>query len=153
MVWIGRWTELSALERREVVTAFLRHEGRILLVRRSDRVGSYQGRWSAISGYLEDPTALEQVRREIREETGLDDAEAHLVNSGVPLEIPAPELGCCWVVHPFLFDIEGPDRVRLDWENVELRWVLPSALVDYETVPMLREAYESACGVGVRERL
>ena len=59
------------MSRVSVVTAFLRHQDRVLLVRRSDRVGTYQGRWSAISGYLEDDAPLQQAYREIREETGL----------------------------------------------------------------------------------
>ena len=134
------------LERREVVTAFLRHAGKILLVRRSDKVGSYQGCWSAISGYLEDPTPLAQAQREIAEETGLTASDIQLIKSGVPLEIPAPELGCCWVVHPFLFDIEEPQRVQLDWENAELRWVEPSVLAEYKTVPKLLDAFEAVSG-------
>jgi 8-oxo-dGTP pyrophosphatase MutT (NUDIX family) len=137
---------VPVLERREVVTAFLRYRGEILLVRRSDRVGTYQGCWSAISGYLEEPTPLAQAKREIREETGLTEKEARLVKEGEPLEIPAPELGCCWVVHPFLFDIADPEQIRLDWENLELRWVAPSRLKEYETVPKLREAYMAVTG-------
>ncbi len=133
----------ATLERREVVTAFLRHGGKILLVRRSGKVGSYPGCWSAISGYLEDPTPLAQARREIGEETGLSAEDIRLVNRGAPLEIPAPELGCCWVVHPFLFDIADPRRIMLDWENTELRWVEPGALADYRTVPKLLEAFEA----------
>ena len=131
----------NALERREVVTAFLRHEGRILLVRRSDRVGSYQGCWSAISGYLEDPTPLAQARREILEETGLTVDQIHLAGQGRTVEAEAPELGCCWVIHPFVFDIEQPQRIQLDWENIDQRWIAPSALPDYNTVPMLHEAW------------
>ena len=64
----------------------------------------------------------------------------------MPLEIPAPELGCCWVVHPFLFDIEEPQRVQLDWENTELRCVEPSVLVEYKTVPKLLDAFEAVSG-------
>ena len=56
----------NPLTRREVVTAFLRARGKILIVRRSRKVGTYQGRWSGISGYLEDPTPHAQVLREIR---------------------------------------------------------------------------------------
>ena len=67
------------LELREVVTAFLRHAGKILLVRRSGKVGSYQGCWSAISGYLEDSTPLAQAQREIAEETGLTAADIQLI--------------------------------------------------------------------------
>ena len=59
-------------------------------MRRSGRVGSYRGRWSAISGYLEDPTPLAQARREIREETGLSEQAVHLVRAGAPLEADSP---------------------------------------------------------------
>jgi 8-oxo-dGTP pyrophosphatase MutT (NUDIX family) len=123
-----------------VVTAFLRRAGRILLVRRSARVGSYRGRWSGISGYLEEPTPLCQALREIREETGVSEADVTLIKAGEPMEIPAPELGVLWVVHPFLFELAGGTEIRLDWENSEHAWVEPQALVNTETVPRLREA-------------
>jgi len=134
------------LEKREVITAFLRHEGKILLVKRSEKVGSYQGHWSAISGYLEDPTPLAQAQREIREETGLETSNIELIRCGKPLEIPSPEHHCCWVVHPFLFDIKAPHQIRLDWENSEFSWVEPASISNYTTVPMLQEAYR-ACVV------
>jgi hypothetical protein len=56
------------------------------------------------------------------------------------MEIPAPELGVLWVVHPFLFELAGGTEIRLDWENSEHAWVEPEALRDMETVPQLREA-------------
>ena len=128
------------LQRREVVTAFLRSAGKILLVQRSAKTGTYQRRWAGISGYLEDPTPLQQALREIHEETGLEETTVHLVRAGKPLEVPAPELAACWVVHPFLFDIDTPDQIRLDWENTALRWVLPEQLSAYPTVPGLAQA-------------
>ncbi len=132
------------LQRREVVTAFLRHAGKILLVQRSAKTGSYQRRWAGISGYLEDPTPLQQVLREIREETGLEEKAVHLVRAGKPLEVRAPELATCWIVYPFLFDIDAPDQIRLDWENTELRWLAPEQLQEYPTVPALAQAL-AAC--------
>ncbi|MFC6726725.1 initiation factor 2B, partial [Halobium palmae] len=36
-----------------VVTAFLRHRGDVLLVRRSDEVGTYRGKWGGVSGFVE----------------------------------------------------------------------------------------------------
>ena len=136
----------ATAEVRHVVTAFLRHQGEILLVRRSDKVGSYRGRWSAISGYLEDPTPLAQALREIREETTLPEAEVHLVREGVPLEILDSNMGVCWVVHPFLFDIDDRQRITLDWENMELRWVDPKQIINYRTVPQLAETWEAVNG-------
>jgi len=131
------------LQKRSVVTAFLRHAGKVLLVRRSDRVGSYRGCWSAISGYMEEMTPLLQARREIREETGLSDDQVHLVSSGRPLTITAPELACVWLVHPFLFDIDDPQKVRLDWENSDCRWVSPEQVHGFETVPKLAQALQA----------
>lgn len=136
--------ETEGLARREVVTAFLRRAGRILLVRRSGRVGTYRGRWSAISGYLEDSTPLDQALREVREETGLAEGELRLRASCAPLEVPAPEIETCWVVHPFLFDVIGAPEVRLDWENTEPRWVKPGEVAALQTVPRLAEAL-AAC--------
>ena len=132
------------LQRQEVVTAFLRSAGKILLVQRSAKTGTYPRRWAGISGYLEDPTPLQQALREIHEETGLEETTVHLVRAGKPLKVPAPELATCWIVHPFLFDIEGPDQIRLDWENTALRWVLPEQLAAYSTVPGLAQAL-AAC--------
>jgi 8-oxo-dGTP pyrophosphatase MutT (NUDIX family) len=130
----------ARLQPTAVVTAFLRHQGRVLLVRRSARVGSYRGRWSAISGYLEDPDPLQQALREVAEETGLDKAVLRLRARAEPLEVPAPELGVCWRVYPFLFEIDDPARIRLDWENTELCWVRPPELAAMNTVPALAEA-------------
>ena len=133
----------SILEPTAVVTAFLRHTGKILLVQRSGRVGSYRGHWSAISGYLEDATPLAQACREIREETGLPDEEVHLVAEGEPISISAPELNSLWEVHPFLFEIDDPQHIRLDWENVEFRWIAPEEIKHYLTVPKLEEALQA----------
>lgn len=135
---------MAELRRTEVVTAFLRHDTRLLLVRRSDRVRSFPGRWAAVSGYLEDPTPLKQAYRELREETGLTEEQLLLVAAGRPLEVPSPETGTLWVVHPFLFEVADPAAVRLDWEASELRWVTPEEIKDLVTVPSLREAL-TAC--------
>jgi 8-oxo-dGTP diphosphatase len=136
------------LQQREVVTAFLRHRGKVLIVRRSEKVGSYRGRWSGISGYLEAPTPLVQALREVREETGLNEDALRLISAATPLEIPAPELNIGWVVYPFLFEIDDPERIRLDWENTELRWVTLAELRDYPTVPALTEALAACLGAG-----
>ena len=103
-------------------------------------------RWSAVSGYLEDPTPLAQARREIREETGLPEQTVHLVRAGEALEVPDPRLDTCWVVHPFLFEIDDPEPIRLDWENLELRWVEPAEIGTLPTVPQLAEALQHCLG-------
>ena len=125
----------------EVVTCFLRHRGEVLLVRRSGRVGTYRGRWGAVSGFAEgDP--LEAAWREIAEETGLQGAVT-LVKRGEPFAFDDPDEGRRWRVHPFLFDASSRDA-RLDWEAEEGVWVAPPEILLRSTVPRLWTSYERA---------
>ncbi len=131
------------MRQREVVTCFLRHGGRILVLRRSQRVGTHRDKWAGVSGSVEAGAApLEQAYRELREETGLTEADVQLLRQGAPLEIPDPEYDTLWRVHPFLFEVHDPLLIRLDWEHVEGRWVEPSELSGMVTVPRLKETWD-----------
>jgi 8-oxo-dGTP diphosphatase len=128
-----------------VVTSFLLRdtpEGpEILLVRRSQRVRTYQGAWAGISGYLEaGVTPLEQAYTELDEELGLDSNAVLLVRSGSPLPVEDELEHLSWLVYPFLFTLEDERALRLDWEAVEMRWARPTDLGTYTTVPRLAEA-------------
>lgn len=132
------WLAMS--DRTDVVTAFLRHDGELLFARRSDAVGTYRGRWGGISGYAEgDPDG--QVRREVREETGLDPDRPTLVRSGRPLEVDDAEADRAWRVHPYLFDAPARD-VDPNEELAAVEWAPAPAILDRETVPALWETYE-----------
>ncbi|MBF0159686.1 MAG: NUDIX domain-containing protein [Magnetococcales bacterium] len=132
------------MEQRQAITAFVRRDGRILLVRRSNQVGSFQGFWSGISGYLEGEP-LTHALREILEETGIPSLDLVLVHQADPVDIAdRVRVGIVWRIHPFLFDLTSQRQVQLDWENDELRWILPQELGDYQTVPGL-DRILSAC--------
>jgi len=135
---------VPAVKEIPVATAFLHHRGQILFVRRSRLVGSFRGRWSGISGYIErSENPLTRARREVAEETGVQ--RARLLATGRPLS--ARHAQVVYQVHPFLFD--APSRkVRLDWENVEARWLKPGAAASLPTVPRLRDALEAVLQSG-----
>ena len=126
------------LKEKKVVTSFLRNRGEVLLLRRSEKVGSYQGRWGAVSGHLED-TPEHTALQEIAEETGLEDAVS-LVRKGVPFSVEDENLSTRWVIFPFLFDCAHRD-LRLDWETTEAAWVSPTRILYYDTVPQLWKSY------------
>lgn len=134
------------LQERQVVTCFLESEGEILLLLRSEHVGSYQRRWAGISGYIE-KTPDEQAIVEIAEETGLGEADLKLLSKGKPLLVEDEKLSFRWVVHPFLFHIKDRTKIEIDWEHQEIRWIDPEDMSNYQTVPMLKETlarlYES----------
>lgn len=130
------------LEQKHVVTCFLEHEKMILLLRRSGRVGTYKRAWAGVSGYVEsDP--LDQAYAEIREETGLFKSTVKLITAGKPVEIVDKQLHRKWIVHPFLFHVTEPGRIKTDWEHTEFKWIKPGELSKYKTVPGLDRALGS----------
>ena len=121
-----------------VVTCFLRHRGEVLLLRRSEDVGSYQGRWGAVAGHAEgDPDAA--ARQEIDEEAGLADAVT-LARAGEPFPVEDDALGTRWIVHPYLFDCDRR-AVHLNEETTEHAWVPPTEILRRDTVPELWTSY------------
>jgi ADP-ribose pyrophosphatase YjhB (NUDIX family) len=132
-----------------VVTCFLRRSDKsspqLLIVQRSQRVGSYNARWAGISGFVEPQvTPDEQAYTEIREETGLQRDQVRMLRRGAIVEHIDQEIGRHFYVHPFLFEVLKPDAIHIDWEATQMRWIEPNELSQYETVPKLQEAYASA---------
>jgi len=126
------------LQEKRVVTCFLESDGEILILCRSEQVGSYQGKWAGVSGYVE-TTADEQALVEIEEETSLNGEDLKLVKRGKPLVIKDEKLGVKWMVHPYLFHIKDRGKIKIDWEHKETRWIDPKDIGNYQTVPMLKE--------------
>ena len=125
-----------------VVTCFLEHRDKILVLCRSREARTYRGKWAGVSGSVDGPSALEQALKEIREETGLEEGELELLAEGDILEVLDEGLGVRWMIHPFLFRVTDPARIRLDWEHVEARWIDPHELAVLDTVPGLKETWE-----------
>ncbi len=121
-----------------VVTCFLRNDAAVLLFRRSEAVGAYQGLWGAVAGHAEgDPDAA--ARQSVREKTGLDPADFAFVRAGDPFEVRDEEGE--WLVHPYLFDC--PTRaVEPNWETEAHEWAPPTAILRRETVADLWESYD-----------
>ena len=132
----------SNLPEKHVVTCFLESDEEILLLRRSQQVGSYRGRWAGVSGYVE-TTPYEQALTEIREETGLQPKDLQLLSKSEILTVEDEELGVRWLVHPYLFHINGRAKVRTDWEHIEARWISPKDIGDFATGPRLKETLDS----------
>ena len=129
-----------------VVTVFLIHKGRVALVRRSDRVSTYRGCFSGISGYLEgDPD--DHFQTELKEETGLEPDDYILLKKGGTLKVIDKNLGKSWIVHPYLCEVKDPSRIKLDWENTELIWIEPNKMADFNTVPSLKEAFDEVFAI------
>lgn len=133
----------------QVVTCLLEHDGKILLLKRSDQVGTYRGLWAGIAGYVEELEApYETAIKEIREEAGITVDALELVRKGDPIEFSDTYEGrrYNWVVYPFLFHVQSKELVRIDWEHEEYRWVHPSEVKKLDTVPGLDEVVKQLLG-------
>ncbi|HEY7350053.1 MAG TPA: NUDIX domain-containing protein [Ktedonobacterales bacterium] len=134
------------MQHADVVTCFLLRrcpDGReeILLLRRSQRVGTYHGRWAGVSGFVEAPPD-EQAYIELSEEAHLEREDVTLLCRGEPLTFVDADIGREWTVHPYLFLVADAASIQTDWEHTEMRWIAPKDLGQYETVPMLKEAFQ-----------
>jgi predicted aconitase with swiveling domain len=124
--------ELPEVRETHVVSCVVMDGEKLLLLKRSDKVGTFQGHWAAVSGFVEDgETPPQAACKELREETGMD---LMFEKEGTAVAVRD---GCTvWQVHPYLFRATSP-KVEIDWEHTEFTWVRPQDLGGFQTVPGL----------------
>ncbi len=128
----------------KIITTFLCFQGKILIMKRSQKVSTMKGKWAGVSGYLECEIPLEQAYKEIYEETRISKMDLILIQEGDYLDFPdSLKKELVWRVYPFLFEINKPVEIILDWEHDELKWIDPKKLNDYDTIPELIKALKS----------
>ena len=118
-----------------VATSILKNSDEILILKRSEKVGSFQGYWSGCSGYVEkNETPEETSLKEIREETGIEEKQLKLLVIGDVHRVEK-DTGM-WLIHPYLYETDTK-TVKLDWENDEYVWIKKEELEKYKFVPEL----------------
>jgi len=126
------------MKKKDIVTSFLFKDDKILLLKRSDKVGSFRGKWAGISGFIEDENSLEAALREIKEETGVDSNKLELLKIGIPFNISDSVNDTIWSINPFLFLFKGTE-IQIDWEHDTFKWIHPNEIDEYETVTGLKK--------------
>jgi len=126
---------------KHVVSCFLENQGKILLLKRSTKVRSFQNKWAGVSGYIEgDERPYDRALIEIEEEVNLSQGDLEFITEG---EVIKDEP---WVIHPFLFKTSRRD-IKLDWEHEEYRWIDPEEIDNFDGVPNLSQELRSLRGV------
>jgi 8-oxo-dGTP pyrophosphatase MutT (NUDIX family) len=126
----------------DVATSILKNdEGKILILKRSDKVSTYKGSWSGIAGYVEEnETPLETALKEICEEVGITEDNVELIKRIDPIEFTDIYEGkkYDWRVFPFLFSTLKKSKIKIDWEHTDYKWIAPSDIKNYDTVPHIK---------------
>lgn len=124
----------------KIVTSFVTSQEKILILKRSDKVKSMKGLWGAVSGIIEgNENPLHRARIEIFEEIGVKSESIQLLKAGKDMTVSSPQYpDHQWHIFPFLFKTESMD-VLLNWENSSYKWISPSEINQYRTVPNLDE--------------
>jgi 8-oxo-dGTP pyrophosphatase MutT (NUDIX family) len=117
-------------------------KGKILLLKRSEKVSTYRGYWGGVAGYIEENEKPEETAyKEIREEVGIRKEDLILIRKLKPVSIvdEYENKKYNWRIHPFLFKIKEEAKIKIDWEHVKYKWIKPENIVKYNTVPCLKK--------------
>ena len=119
-----------------IITAFIKNNKKILILKRSSKVRSMKGLWAGVSGIIENnEKPLDRAKIEIFEEIGIE--KVSLTKKIEKMIISSPQYeNHQWEVFSFLFETEETE-VKLNWENSEFKWIQSDEIKNYETVPNL----------------
>jgi 8-oxo-dGTP pyrophosphatase MutT (NUDIX family) len=127
----------------KVATCLLINEnGELLILKRSSKVRTYKGMWGGIAGYVEEnEEPYETAIKEMREEVGVKKENISLVKRLGPIEFTDFYNGerYDWEIFVFVFRIGKKGKINIDWEHLEYRWIPPSEIEKYDTVPHLKD--------------
>ena len=125
--------------------AFIEHDGKTLIVRESSKYedGTNASRYDVPGGRLEPGQHfLESLRREVREETGIEQLEI-----GKPLfvnEWRPKKGGEEWqIVGIFFLCHAHSDVIHLGDDHDDYQWINPTNYKDYNLIPNLTKAFEA----------
>jgi len=121
-------------------------EGKILLLKRSEKVRTYKKMWGVVAGYIEEnEKPYETAIKEIREEVGILEDKLELIEKLRPIEYTDIYKGekYDWKIYPFVFLVKKKGKINIDWEHLEYCWIHPADIEKYNTVPRLKEIVKS----------
>lgn len=122
-----------------VINCVVKYGDKILIVKRSSDMKFYPGWWNCIGGFLDDDQSLEEkVKEEIWEEIGIKESDIISIKLGEIFDFDDPELKKTWIIHPTLVEVKT-NKVTLDWEADDYRWVRPDELAGFEITPSLKK--------------
>jgi alpha-beta hydrolase superfamily lysophospholipase/8-oxo-dGTP pyrophosphatase MutT (NUDIX family) len=122
-----------------VINLYIRDKkGSILIIKRSQKVGTHKGLWHGIGGYVSPgEPAVKTARREAEEELGINSRYLRLIKKADPYKFYEKEYDKDWKVTPILME-SAAKKIKLNWEADKYLWVWPNRLTNYIKIPMAK---------------
>jgi 8-oxo-dGTP pyrophosphatase MutT (NUDIX family) len=117
-------------------------DGKLLILKRSNKVKTYKGFWGGVAGYIEkNEKPIETAYKEIKEEVGLKKEFLVLKKIFDPIKFTDfyKNKRYDWEIFVFLFELSKKSDIIIDWEHSEYKWIKPSEITNYKTVPYLKD--------------
>ncbi len=128
-----------------VITCFAKFKDEILLLKRSNKVWTYRGKWNVVAGYLDEIKPLREIAlKELYEETKIAKEKVKKISIAEPFEFHDKEIGITFVVHPVLIELKEKPKIKLDFEHTEAKWVKKEDLGKYDAAPNMMEGAKRA---------
>jgi len=136
--------DYSASQKALVLTCFPAYANEILILKRSEKVGTYRGIWNAVAGYIDENKPLkEKIMEEISEELGIPINTIEEIKIGKTYEFTDEEINRTWIVIPSLAMLQMKPEIKLDWEHTDCKWIKPEKMCDFSLVPMLEKSFKN----------
>jgi 8-oxo-dGTP pyrophosphatase MutT (NUDIX family) len=130
-----------------VIIIFIKYKNEILLLKRSDKVRTYQGKWNTVAGYLDGIKPIqEKALEEIQEETKINQENILSIQIRKFYEFNDREINKTWIIVPVLAELKNKCEIKLDWEHLEYKWIDPKELKNFNVVSNLEESFKRAMG-------
>ena len=128
------------MRKTRIVTSFLKHNNKILILKRSQKVKSMKELWAGISGIIENnELPINRAKIEIFEEVGIKQEYITLIKSSNEITVESPQYANHqWIIFPFFFKTDK-NEIKLNWENSEFKWIDVNQLKEFNTVPNLEK--------------
>jgi len=128
-----------------VLNIWISYKGKLLLLKRSNKIGAYKEKRDCIWWHIDEEKPLEQkVCEEIEEELAISPDNIQKIHKGEMHIMHDQQLDVQWINYPVIVTLKKAPKIQLDRENSEYQRVLPEEIKNFDTLPELEKSYQYA---------
>jgi len=128
-----------------VITVFIKYQDRILLLKRSDKVSNYHGKWNTVSGYLDEVKPVKnKILEELKEELSIQEDIILNIQYGKYWKLVDKKINKTWLIYPVMVELKKKPLIKLDWEHTDCKWIRPEEISKFDIVTKLDKSLKNA---------